>query len=135
MDSKDYMFNIGNYIDKNGNILIVDYGILMKIENGSVVYKPVKLDKEILFSMGYVYNDEWDIYHVENATINNLNLQKNNIVLRIMFDKVKVCKMIKDGSDSWKPRMIYLTDINYIHELQNIIHSLTKIKLVINNSR
>ena len=55
---------LGNYIDKYGKPIKVDFGILQKIENGSVIYKPIPLTEEYLLKFGFmVLEDEGDVKH------------------------------------------------------------------------
>lgn len=44
----------GNLIDKYGKAIKVDWGILQKLENGSVIYKPIPLTEEWLLKWGFV---------------------------------------------------------------------------------
>lgn len=49
---------LGNLIDKYGKPIKVDLGIWTKINNGSVIYKPIELTEEWLLKFGF--EKKWD---------------------------------------------------------------------------
>ena len=64
---------LGNYIDKYGKPTKVDLGILQKIENGSVIYKPIPLSEKWLLKLDFQKRDvEFPSYTKKGIQINYL---------------------------------------------------------------
>lgn len=95
---------LGNYIDKYGKPTKVDLGILQKIENGSVIYKPIPLSEKWLLKLDFQKRDvEFPSYTKKGIQINYLNGKWVEYVRRI--------------------------EVKTVHKLQNLFYCLSGIDL------
>ncbi|MEA1849213.1 hypothetical protein U9K52_09840 [Chryseobacterium sp. MHB01] len=115
---------IGNIIEKYGKPITVDLGILQKIQNGSIVYKPIKLTEELLIKLGF---------DRENTSCLSLRLYDNSYLFAYQLDHkyfVSVCVEgidIDDRSDEFDVKL----DIVHLHKLQNFYFSFTSEELTL----
>lgn len=99
---------IGNYIEKYGNLIRVDLGILSKITNGSVVFKPIKLTEEWLLKMGFQFPES----EFEGEIIVNKESR---------FSAIRAKGFYSVGlAGSFG---LFLVKVKYVHTLQNLYHS------------
>ena len=103
MKATDLRF--GNYIDKYGKPIFVDWGILRKLENGSVIYKPIPLTEEWLI--------EKMKFHKQNNQIYSIGLK-----LFISWWNTNSIEIDINGE-------VLIINCKYVHELQNIYFALT----------
>ena len=110
---------IGNLISKNDKPIYVDLGVLQKIQNGSVIYKPIPLSEEWFlkfdFELRYFNNDK-------NRPLWWLVIDNRHIDIYPNGDK---------GFYFLINSIQMSIPIIYVHQIQNLVYSLTGEELTI----
>lgn len=109
---------------------------------GKVMYGGVKgipITEEWLLKFGYVHNEEWDIFHLSDYNIDDIHMQnKSNLVFRFYnhTNNRKCYQFYLDSMSSpqWSPRLHFINDIKYVHQLQNLYFALTGKELELQNT-
>lgn len=116
MEAKD--LRIGNYvnhINKPFKVTINSMDAISKIVQPSIMYTPIPLTEEILLKCGFGY--------AVSKSCMRLNIKDD---LYIWFDKETNSTSIDTSTSG-----IYI-NFKYLHQLQNLFHSLTGKELEIN---
>lgn len=95
---------IGNWIEYMGQAIQVDAYEIGETELNTSVSQPIPLTEEWLVKFGFEKIDEWAFGELE------LKQYKNH----------------KHFTEA-----LYLIEVNYVHQLQNLYHSLTALELTI----
>lgn len=106
---------LGNLIDKYGKPIEVDLGIWTKINNGSVIYKPIELNQDWLLKFGF-----------EKVDNNNFKLGDYSILITKREIRFIICNYM-DIPPSVK--------LKYVHQLQNLIFALSGEELTIKEQK
>lgn len=134
---------IGNYIMDspiNGDEPLEVHAIYsnLVIHEDTHIYndeiRPIPLTEEWLLNFGYIHNKEWEIFHLSEYSIENISHQKNSrLVLRFINGKIQCLQFYLDSMSNpqWQPRLIFIQEIKYVHQIQNIFHELTNEELTI----
>lgn len=116
---------LGNIIDKYGKPIVVDLGILRKIDNGSVIYKPIPLTEEWLLKFGFD--------NIKGCNFTSNKQYHNNRINEGAYFIQKV----GDAFSNWylyhKDKRI-TSNIKYVHQLQNLYFCLCGEELEIKNT-
>lgn len=118
LSAKD--LRIGNLLYRYEKIVYVNIGILQKIQNGSVIYRPIPISEEWLLNLGFENIIEYIGYkHPKLKLLGRWAIRKSFVSDEIIS----------------KPflRFDRLTDVYYVHQLQNIFFALTGEELTFKN--
>lgn len=111
---------LGNLIDKYGKPIEVDLGIWTKINNGSVIYKPIELTEEWLLKFGF---EKKQIREELKNKLGDYAYSLNN---------VPFFTLIQDNDGFMLSKFeTYLITVKNVHQLQNLTFALTGEELTI----
>ncbi|KAA0126423.1 hypothetical protein FY557_17385 [Chryseobacterium sp. SN22] len=108
---------LGNKVQKYGKTVTVDLGVLAKINNGSVVYEPIPLSEEWLLKIGFEKKAEHNF--------RKFIFERGIIHAYTNKPEVEIELGNKSGYSFGYPK------VKSVHQLQNLVHSLTGEELTV----
>lgn len=119
----------GNLINRYDKNIYVNLGVMQKIQNGSVIYKPIPLSEDWLLKLGFENWGKGKFYKSDEYTrfvlYNVLDGTSNFEVHKIIDPEYYVISC--DDNE----RINFGIDITYVHQLQNLYFGLVGEELTI----
>lgn len=106
---------LNNLIFKNGIITEITPDIMLELLRYSTPFEPMPLTEEILLRFGFIKESKF-------------SYSFKNFLVEFMFQDITLSFRIKIS----EKESVFLTDLHYVHELQNLYFALTKEELTLN---
>lgn len=113
---------IGNYLESYGREIIISGHYLSNVQRGAPIDNPIPITEEWLLNFGFFYTHSYYIIELTD----NRHDKKDFFTVRVQGDKYEAILRNWDLA-----KLFLLTEIKYVHQLQNLYFAITQTELEI----
>jgi len=115
---------VGNYLLKNGNMVVLYANTILEVSLNPKEYDPILLSESVLLSCGFVRESDGIEFVIGLPLGSGCDLILENVINDFKLPLDVVIRRDKNSMEAHNP-FIYLKPIQHLHQLQNLYFALT----------